>query len=436
MGKPIMNLLHLLTLKAQYSDLPFEAILKTILLKDGVAFTEEALIFCKEKKIKSKSYFIFSFDHEKQTSLSDLEKFAVPEEIAILDGSFHLQRTIVSVRIDKKSAFKVDVCDNALALMLDCETLCRVETQTNPAYYEKKLKDGKPVSDITPTIEWGYLIYLTVFRLCQYWGQSEECQFCDINENFRQQKKERSYTGIKSTNDILESLQFIVDHDTDQSAKAYTVTGGSILNHLNEMNEAEFYAQYARAIEARYPNKWIGKVVTQALPLDEIKTLKMAGYQIYHPNYEIWDKNLFQKICPGKERHVGYDEWIKRIIDASEIFGPENVIPNFVAGVEMARPYGFCNIDDAIHSTTEGLNFFMSHGICPRFTLWCPEPLSVLGKQNEAPPLEYFLKLLRSYRDTHQRHKLPIPKGYGPAGVGKAVFSVSAFMDVLLPTDV
>ena len=45
--------------------------------------------------------------------------------------------------------------------------------------------------------------------------------------------------------------------------------------------------------------------------------LKNAGYKIYHPNFEVWDRELFSWICPGKERYVGRDEWMKRIVDAA-----------------------------------------------------------------------------------------------------------------------
>ena len=77
------------------------------------------------------------------------------------------------------------------------------------------------------------------------------------------------------------------------------------------------------------------------------------------------------------------------------------MIPNFVAGVEMAEPFGFTTVDEAIASTTEGLRFFMSHGITPRFTTWCPEPTTPLGKANpQGAPLEYHIRLLEAYRAT------------------------------------
>ncbi len=420
------------TLQERYPDIPFEAILKSDLLRLGVAFSPEALEVC--KSAKPKSYFIFSFDRAEQKELSELEQRAVPEEIALIGGPYDLKRTIVSVRVNPKSPYLIGARSGlVLSIYLRGELICDILLPTFPPYYAVPLSNGKPVTDIAPTIEWGYLIYLTAFRLCQYFGAEEECQFCDINHNYRQQKNiGRPYTGIKTPEEILEALTIIQDKDVDRTSHAYTVTGGSVTSKLNGMTESEFYAKYARAIEKRFPGRWIGKAVVQALPEDEVKLLKEAGYTIYHPNYEVWDQKLFEVICPGKARYIGRTEWIQRILGAAKIFGPENVIPNFVAGIEMSKPHGFKTVDEAVKSTAEGLDYFMSQGICPRFTVWCVEPNTELSKTNsEPPPLEYFVRLLQVYRETFKRFQLPIPPGYGEAGLGKAVFSVSAFMDVL-----
>lgn len=417
---------------ARFSDLPPEAILKTDLLRQGIAWTRAALAI--SAKAKPKSYFIFSFDRKTQSELSPEERRAAPEELALTGGQWHLKRTIVSQRMNPESPYVVDLRDNG-TLSLRCgETwLCDVALPKRPSYYDENLATGKPVTDIAPTLEWGYLIYLTAFRLCQYWGKEEECQFCDINNNYRQQKAEgRSYTGVKSIDEVLAAMEIINRLDTDRASTAYTVTGGSITTQLNGLNEGEFYAQYAAAIEEKFPGRWIGKAVVQALPIDEVKALKKSGYTIYHPNYEVWDERLFNILSPGKARYVGRNEWVKRILDAAEIFGPQHVIPNFVAGIEMSHPNGFIDIEAAIKSTQEGLEYFMSRGVCPRFTVWCVEPNTVLFETNpEPPPLDYYCRLLQVYRETHQKHGLPVPPGYGQSGVGQAVFSVSAFMDVL-----
>jgi hypothetical protein len=417
-------------LAGRYPDIPIEAIVKEDLLRQGMAWAPEALEIAASSKLKA--YFIFSFDMVPISGMEQKEHIKAPEEVRLSGGPFNFKPVIVSVRLNPDSAYRVESDDGSLVLRTEGRTIAGVELQKSPEYYRRSLVNGKPVTDIAPTIEWGYLLYLTTFRLCQYFGAQEECQFCDINENYRQQKKSgRPYTSVKSVEEVVEALEIIASTDCD--SKAYTVTGGSITGSLEGMSEIDFYIRYPEAIERRWPGRWISKVVVQALSKDEVQRLRDVGVQVYHPNFEIWDKRLFELYCPGKARYIGRDEWLRRILDAAAIFGPNGVIPNFVAGVEMASPTGFSSIDEAIKSTAEGLEFFMSHGISPRFTTWCPEPMSVLGKDRQGAPLEYHVRLLRTYRDTRAKYKLPAPIGYGDPGLGKAVFSVSSFMDVLPP---
>ena len=418
------------TLAERYPDIPIEAIFKEDLLRRGMAWTPDALEIA--AKYKLKAYFIFSFDMIPISDMEQREHTKAPEEIRLVGGPYNFQPVIISVRLNPASPYRVASEAGSLVLKLDGQSIANVELQKSPEYYGRALANGKPITDIAPTIEWGYLLYLTAFRLCQYFGAQEECLFCDINENYRQQKKSgRPYTPVKSVEEIIEALEIIAATDSD--SKAYTVTGGSITGLLEGRSEIDFYIRYPEAIEKRWPGRWISKVVVQALPKDEVQRLRDVGVQIYHPNFEIWDQRLFELYCPGKARYIGREEWIRRILDAATIFGPAHVIPNFVAGVEMALPEGFPSIDEAIESTTEGLDFFMSHGVSPRFTTWCPEPLSVLGRDQHGAPLEYHVRLLRAYRDTRAKYGLAPPIGYGEPGLGKAVFSVSSFMDVLPP---
>jgi hypothetical protein len=421
---------------ARFPHVPREAVLKEDLLRSGIRFDRSALTDNERGEVKPKSYFIFSFDHKPLTELGEAALRRPPEEIALSGGDWALRRTIVSVRVNPDSPYEVARgADGALRLSLEGAPLADVALPPMPEYYRHRLGNGKSVMEIAPTIQWGYLVYLTVLRLCQYFGAKEECQYCDINHNWRQHKAAgRPYTGVKPVDEVIEALAIIDRYDADRTSQAYTLTGGSVTSKVDGLAEADFYGRYAEAIEARFPGRWIGKVVAQALPKADVQRFKDYGIRIYHPNYEVWDKRLFEILCPGKERYVGREEWHRRIFDAAEVFGPRYVIPNFVAGVEMAKPYGFRTVDEAIASTAEGLDYFMSRGVTPRFTTWCPEPTTPLGKENpQGAPLEYHIRLLEVYRETLEKHGLQPPPGYGPPGPGHAVFSVSSFMDSLEP---
>src|SRR3954471_10419447 len=360
-------------LMERFPQVPREAVVKEDLLRGGVAFDPSALSDNESGEMKPKSYFIFSFDHGTLPELGEAALRRPPEEIILTGGPYDLRRTVVSVRVNPTSPYRVASDeDGVLGLYLDGKRIADVGVPPMPDYYRHTLANGKQVMEVAPTIQWGYLIYLTAFRVCQYFGAKEECQYCDINHNWRQHKAAgRPYTGVKPVDEILEALAIIDKHDTAGTSKAYTLTGGSVTSKVDGLAEADFYGRYAQAIEERFPNRWIGKVVAQALPREEVQRYKDYGIKIYHPNYEVWDKRLFEIICPGKERYVGREEWHRRIFDAAEVFGARYVIPNFVAGVEMAKPFGFATVDEAIASTAEGLDYFMSRGVTPRFTTWC-----------------------------------------------------------------
>ncbi len=417
----------------EFEDIPMEAVFKEDMLRQGIWFDDQVL--APDSDYARKSYFIFSFDRTPLNEMDGAQRVQAPEEIRITGGEQGLSPFVVSVRLNPESPYVVSEKpgeQEAWEICLSGRPVGEVSFAPTPPYYGQSTADGTPLVEVAPSIEWGYLLYLTVFRMCQYFGHGEECQFCDINNNFRQQREdERIYNAVKPLDRVMEALEVV--EQTRNSSLAYTLTGGSITSDLLGETETDYYVKYAEAIEARFPGRWIGKMVVQALPLDDVRRIADAGIRVYHPNYEIWDPKLFDVVCPGKARHVGRSEWIDRILASVELFDPYCVIPNFVAGVEMAAPHGFRTEEEAWASTGEGLEFFMSRGVLPRFTTWCPEPLSVLGQKNGPASLRYHVGLLDLYREIFERHSVPDPLGYGEVGLGRAVFSVSSFMDVLRP---
>ena len=207
---------------------------------------------------------------------------------------------------------------------------------------------------------------------------------------------------------------------------------------VDGLAEADFYGRYAQAIEERFPGRWIGKVVAQALPREDVQRYKDYGITIYHPNYEVWDKRLFSIISPGKERYVGREEWHRRIFDAAEVFGARYVIPNFVAGVEMAKPFGFATVDEAIAVDDRGARLLHEprdhaalHDLVPGADDAArPRQPGRRAARVPHPPARGVPRDARAARPRSRRPATAI------AGAGNAVFSVSSFMDTLAPEEV
>ena len=195
------------------------------------------------------------------------------------------------------------------------------------------------------------------------------------------------------------------------------ISGGSILRRLASLDEDDFYIQYIEAARDAIGYRW--PILLQTGPKDKksIKRLQAAGMTCHHPNLEIWDKNIFEKICPGKAQRVGWDEWVRLMLEEVDVLGEGNVGPNFVTGVELAKPYGFKDIASAVKSTLEGFDFLMTHGVIPRPSQWCISPGSNLAG-HEPPPLDYYPQVDLGWYELWKKHGLPFPTGEGPPGAG------------------
>ena len=113
---------------ARFPSVPREAVLKEDLLRTGIAFENSALTENLDGDVKPKSYFIFSFDQKPLTQLGEAALRRPPEEIALSGGAWELRRTIVSVRVNPDSPYRVTRDeDDTLRLSLEGRDLAAVE---------------------------------------------------------------------------------------------------------------------------------------------------------------------------------------------------------------------------------------------------------------------------------------------------------------------
>lgn len=402
----------------RFPDVPREVIVKIELLSRGHWFTDAALAATKGSLVKS--YRLFSYDLVPMGELKRNEARQVPEWFYIFQGPYDLRAVMVQTTLDPKSPFLIDVVDGRLVLTDGERTLCNVSYPVKPDYYAKHFDDGVLYHEI---IAYGY--FVTVFRNCQYWGPKEECRFCDINENARQMKDAKTFTmnaPVKRV-DYVEEVgrevsREVLAREGYQAGVRFLMTGGTITKTLHGMQENEFYAQYLRALKFGGPRRHVG-LQTNAKPKDEIKWLHAEGMDEHHSNMEVWDRRLFEWMNPGKYRRIGYDEWVKRIIESVDVLGEFNVRPNFVGGLEMAKPHGFATMEEAITSTTQGMELLMSHGVDPRFNQWRREPNSNVVKEHEQPPIptEFYIRLMSKRYEIWKKYGLclPVKQGLEPS---------------------
>ena len=382
------------TILAKYPDVPRSVLLKYELNRRGLNMTDAANKACQNVDAVFKGDYMFSYDAGKRKTLKEKVPFTF---------RFRRDNTYLFNRTRESSRYAMDYIDGKFCITEDGNIIEEIYFPPSPHYYRLKTEDGVLRSALAQSH--GDLLVVMPRRYCDFWKDNTQCRFCDIVPVTKEQSKTKELGAVHRDHEQIGETVEMAFKEGMTSYRHVIVTGGSILGTYHGLDEIGYYSQTLEAIfkrlpAARYPSS------VQLLPpknKDEWKRLKATGVTSVQPNMEVWDRQRFQKICPGKEKYIGYDEYVRRIIEGAEVFGAGLINPNFVIGVEMSKPDGFTSVDEAVESTLAGFEFLMQNGVFPRTSIWTVEKKSALGNQEPAP-LEYYVKLGRGYKELRHRY--------------------------------
>ena len=315
----------------------------------------------------------------------------------------------VQLETDPKSRYMLDFVDGEFILTENGETIANnVYFPHKPGWYGMTLDDGTPMEAVIQGFGDG-VAFIIFNNFCEMWNTNDDCLFCNINETLKDQKSGGESAIVRKTADqIAEVLATALAIDP-LHRRLIIVSGGTIWKKYQGQTELEFFTSRLIAMQKR-----LGAAPPLTLQIgaqtdENWKVIKDTGIVTsVEPNMEVWDRKLFEWICPGKHKFCGHDEWIRRMIKGVEIFGEYMVTPNFVLGVEMAKPHGFTDVGTAVKSLASGWDFLMGHGVLPRHRFWFIEKGSALGDQTP-PPLEYYIEAQKAYAELRQKHGIEMP---------------------------
>jgi hypothetical protein len=209
----------------------------------------------------------------------------------------------------------------------------------------------------------------------------------------------------------------IPKEDLLRLAEAVALASGEI-NHIYLVagsmadihEEAERYIRIAEVISQAIDGKVNICCGSSALPKEASIELKKQGVDAVCFNLEIWDKDLWEKICPGKSKFVGRENWLQGLTDAVDVFGSGNVMSAFVSGIEVLPPYGY-SAQKAHEASLEGAEWLLQRGVISLFTLYWPRDMNEFEK-NSGPIHDYFLDLSYEYYKLRKQYKLEIPERF------------------------
>jgi hypothetical protein len=247
---------------------------------------------------------------------------------------------------------------------------------------QQLLSGGEKVRDIVNINAQGG-VHVTYSNECSLKDLGEDCLFCAFNER----AKDGTYNKV-----LLKSPR--------QVAEAYTIArAAGVGNHFRitggfvpERRELEYYLDVADAIREKYDTFHAVAVVGAPADLSVLPKYKEAGFANISTNIEVWDRNLFAAICPGKEkRNGGWRHWVDSLEASVEIFGKGNVHSTIVGGLEP------------LESTLEGIEYLASKGVVCHFSAFRAEKGTALAGYR-SPEASFHWELLDKGTDIFRRY--------------------------------
>ncbi|MBV4420461.1 radical SAM protein [Clostridium tyrobutyricum] len=386
-----------LTLKEvidKYNDVSPFVIIKADVQRRSVIYTDRAIKAADKNVHQLQSRGIFFSIGEKEDYF--------PVSLLLRDGTSIMTGPLPTV----KNPYVVDYIDGKFYITDHGEIVEEVEYWTKPDYYEKFTSRGTPMWHIATSRP--QRIDIDPYSYCHFWDNGKGCKYCNIGSNFNRNKTQNNKPARLDPQDVYETVKEALKEPG--RLESIFLTAGSILSGDEIFDdEVNLYIDILQAIGENFKTKrFPSQMISSAFNEKQLqKIYENTGIMSFTSDIEVLDEKKFKWICPGKDKLIGYKEWKRRIIAAVDIFGRGNVNSGIVGGVELAKPYGFKDEDEALRVILEEAEKFAEKGVSIVQCVWTPYPGSVFQNQ-ENPSLEYYVKLSKSLDDIRRKYGLNI----------------------------
>lgn len=278
----------------------------------------------------------------------------------------------------------------------------------------EKTSDGLPYAQAGVQVH-GDMLVINVAPGCEYFlhkheGQSMRCAFCAYGAPDERTKHLGQLAGqVEIPPPTLDRMREAMDAVIRQTEIRHVyLVGGSL---TDARKEGDRFLQLARFVKQANTRRIPVALGSGAIPDDQIAQFK-AEDLVDHVcfNLEMWSEPLFNKICPGKARYVGYARWIEALETAVRHFGRGHVYSAMVAGIELEPEHGL-EWDQAAKIALEGAEDLCRRGVIPIYSLVWPSG----GRQRpdyHSRIRSYFETLTTGYAEIRRRHGLAISEGF------------------------
>jgi hypothetical protein len=377
--------------------------LKARLLCEGVAIR---VPFAMPEGVHRKSVHLYA--HSPQ-----VPDHAIPEDVLLGPPG---QELIARIRVNNRSRLSLTMDTDGPAILDERGDATRVNLAPAPRF-----ADDTSITQVCSYLGTD-LLGVTPLNYCDYYRNGNECRFCEILPTYL---KDVSYERAgKRQGDMTDAI--VKAFQNEPRLQHLAVTSGNFPKHETT---AQRFIDLMRAVRDRgvaVP----GDVLATLMPpkrRDLIDELRDAGYTKIYFSLEVFERRLFEVICPGKAAD-GYDEILSSLNYALQSFGRGNVFSNFVYGLQGISPtlapasYDPLRENQACELATVQL---LNEGIIPVFTIYHfagHNPIGHIDLEHNATA-DFFLWLGRQLRNSPLIHEQQSTVLFGRTSLANTLYN-------------
>jgi len=268
-----------------------------------------------------------------------------------------------------------------------------VEYTPMPNFSGEILSDGTLASKVAAMF--GKDVFsIYVNRNCFLFKNSLGCHFCSTNIAKNGNGKENLKNITREQ--VQETFQIGLKKDGFNNAM---ITSGTYENFDQGILDQLGYLKAMREVDVKGVHYHMVTMPPKSNEL--IHAMRSSGLDTFAFDIEVFDKELFERYCPGKSKYFGYNQMLEKFEYAAKIFPKNSVKAGFVCGLE------------SLESLTQGMEYFGKLGISSSLNIFHPDPKTPLENFSR-PTREYLLAASQEQDKVNQKYGLiPIFEKFG-----------------------
>jgi hypothetical protein len=295
----------------------------------------------------------------------------------------------VTERFVARSPYTLKRRNGGYEIRRNGEPVSPVTLSPRPGWYERKTRSGKDMTRIG-TLQGTYLAIYPA-KVCEYWTAKpgrENCRFCSVGLNLGVDDADE-----KSVDEVMEVV-----------AAARRESGITYVDFNTGHYHGDTYLDILEPYVLRIKKETKLLVGIQTPPHRDLKRydhLREIGVNRVSFCFEIFDREMFRELCPGKNREYGHEHYLEAVRYCAALGrrGPrrEPWVTNgeIIVGIEPPE------------SSIRAIDWVTSVGAIPTVCVF--RPLAGTDMQDAAPPdTEALVPVFRRLYEACMDRGLPI----------------------------